>query len=71
MAEFQRPSTYIGKLEFAQRTVKAATFRTDQRQAIRELCEAITELIVALIERENGQGEAPPTLGGGPRHTST
>ncbi len=54
MPELQRPTTYIGKLEFAQRVVKAATFRTDQRQAVRELCEARTELLVALIEREQG-----------------
>jgi len=64
MAELQRPATYMGKLEFAQRVVKAATFRTDQRQAVRELCEALTELILALIEREqqaSGHGATPGT----------
>ena len=64
MPEFQRPTTYLGKLEFAQRVIKAATFRTDQRQAVRELCEAMTEIVLALIERE--QGHATPAEGAGP-----
>lgn len=55
MVEFQRPSTYLEKLEFAQRVVRAASFRSDQRQGVRELCEAMSELIVALIERGQGQ----------------
>ncbi len=70
MAEFQRPTTYMGKLEFAQRVVKAATFRTDQRQAVRELCEAMTELIVALIEREQGHASPTPAEGAGPKPPS-
>ncbi len=61
MAELTRPSTYIGKLEFAQRVVKTAQYRSDQRQAVRELCEGLSELILALIEREQGQaGKAEP-----------
>lgn len=63
MPEFQRPTTYIGKLEFAQRVIKAATFRTDQRQAVRELCEAMREIVLALIERE--QGHSTPAEGTG------
>jgi hypothetical protein len=63
MPEFQRPTTYLGKLEFAQRVVKAATFRTDQRQAVRELCEGLTELIAALIEREQGHSTTAPAQG--------
>ena len=55
MAEFARPSTYIDKLLFAQRVIKAATFRHDQKQALRELCEAMTELVAALIDREQGR----------------
>lgn len=54
MAEFSRPATNVDKLLFAQRCMKAATFRTDQKQAIRELCECVTELINALLEREKG-----------------
>jgi hypothetical protein len=57
--EFSRPAEYLDKLLFAQRTVKAASFRTDQKQAIRELCEGLAELIVALIEREQG-GKSKP-----------
>jgi hypothetical protein len=52
--EFSRPAGYLDKLLFAQRTVKAASFRTDQKLAIHEMCEGIAELIVALIEREQG-----------------
>lgn len=59
MAEFARPTTYIDKLLFAQRVIKTAQFRSDQRQAIRELCEAMTELLAALVEREQGRA-APP-----------
>jgi hypothetical protein len=57
--EFNRPAAYLDKLLFAQRTVKAASYRTDQKQAIRELCEGISELIVALIEREQGTATKP------------
>ena len=64
MAELQRPTTYLGKLEFAQRVVKAATFRTDQRQAVRELCEALTELINALIQREQETAGTPGEAAG-------
>ncbi len=59
MPEFSRPSTYLEKLQFAQRVVKAAQFRSDQKQAVRELCEGLTELVAALIEREQG-GETRP-----------
>lgn len=59
MPEFSRPVTYIDKLLFAQRVIKAAQFRTDQKQALRELCEAMTELMVALIEREQGRDPKP------------
>ncbi|HLN29548.1 MAG TPA: hypothetical protein VK395_17500 [Gemmataceae bacterium] len=52
MADFSRPTTYIGKLEFAQRLAKSATYRTDPKLAVRELCEAIVELTTALLERE-------------------
>ncbi len=64
MAELQRPTTYLGKLEFAQRVVKAATFRTDQRQAVRELCEALTELINALMQREQEPAGTPGEAAG-------
>jgi hypothetical protein len=54
MPDFSRPVTYVEKLRFAERVVKAAQFRHDQKQAVRELCEAMTELISALLEREPG-----------------
>jgi hypothetical protein len=62
MPEYSRPATYIDKLRFAERVVKAAQFRHDQRQALRELGEAITEIVAALLEREEG-GAAPPNAG--------
>jgi len=64
MAELQRPTTYLGKLEFAQRVVKAATFRTDQRQAVRELCEALTKLINSLMQREQEPASKPGEAAG-------
>jgi len=59
MPEFSRPVTYIDKLRFAERVAKGAQFRHDQKQAVRELCEAMSELISALLERE--LGGATPT----------
>jgi hypothetical protein len=61
MPEFTRPSTYLDKLLFAQRAVKAAQFRSDQKQAVRELCEGLTELIAALLDREQGREARPGT----------
>ena len=65
MPEFSRPATYLEKLRFAERVIKAAQFRSDQKQAVRELCEAMTELVTALIEREQ-RGTAPPDAGNQP-----
>ena len=62
MPEFARPVTYLDKLLFAQRVVKAAQYRSDQKQAVRELCEAFTELLTALLDREQGR-EAPQSSG--------
>ena len=59
MAEFSRPATYLGKLQFAQRVIKAAQFRTDHKQAVRELCEGMAELLIALIDREEGREVRP------------
>jgi hypothetical protein len=63
MTEMHRPTTYIGKLEFAQRMVKAAQYRTDPKLAVRELCEAIAELTAALLERES-KAATPDSPGG-------
>ncbi len=52
MADLSRPVTYVGKLEFVQRLVKSAQFRTDPKLAVRELSEAIAELSNALMEKE-------------------
>jgi hypothetical protein len=59
MADFSRPVTYVEKLRFAERVIKAAQHRHDAKQAVRELCEAMAELVAALLERE--QGSAPGT----------
>jgi hypothetical protein len=58
MPEYTRPTAYIDKLQFVQRTVKAASFRNDKNLAIRELCEAMTELSNALIDREQARIQA-------------
>jgi hypothetical protein len=57
--EYSRPSAYIDKLLFAQRVVKAAQYRADSKQAMRELFEALTELIAALVEREQEREPRP------------
>lgn len=59
MPDLARPASYLEKLQFAERVVKAAQFRFDQKQAVRELCEALTEVVAALLEREQG-GATPP-----------
>ena len=64
MAELSRPTTYAGKLALAQRLAKAAQYRTDPKLAVRELCEALGELLTALIEKEQGSGgETKPAEG--------
>ena len=64
-----KPLPYLGRLQKAQRLVKSAMFRNDQKLAVRELCEAVSELSTALIEREEGTevpaenapaGQTPP-----------
>lgn len=62
MPEYSRPSSYIDKLLFAQRVVKAAQFRHDHKQALKEMCEAMLELVPALIERE--KATAAPSAAG-------
>jgi hypothetical protein len=55
------PTSYLEKLQFAERVVRSAKFRPDQRLAVRELCEATTELVAALLLREQGGAtEASP-----------
>ena len=63
MPDFNRPSTYLEKLRFCERAVKSASFRHDQRFAVRELCEGVLALIEALItedERAAGQPDSGP-----------
>jgi hypothetical protein len=50
--ELSKPTTYTGRLAYAQRLVKSAQFRTDAKLAVRELCEAIGEITTALLDRE-------------------
>lgn len=66
MAELSRPTTYLGKLQLAQRIAKAAQYRTDPKLAVRELCEALGELTTALIEREQAQGGGSAAPGAEP-----
>ncbi len=64
MADLSGPGTYLEKLRFAQRLIRSAKFRNDQKQAVRELSEACYEVVVALLQREEGKevlpGSAPP-----------
>jgi hypothetical protein len=53
---------YVQRLQKVQRLVRSAQFRSDQRLAIRELCEAIGELTDGLLEREPG-ATPPPDAG--------
>jgi hypothetical protein len=66
MSEPKAPASYIEKLLFAQRVVRSARFRNDQKMAVRELSEGVYELITALVEREQGR-ETPPDPGGAPQ----
>jgi hypothetical protein len=60
-AEFiPKPLPFVERLQKAQRILRSAQFRTDQRLAIRELCEALTELTTGLLEREQGHSTTPP-----------
>jgi hypothetical protein len=52
MPNFARPATHMEKMRFAERVVKAALFRPVPKQAVRELCEALSEITAALIARE-------------------
>ena len=64
--EIPKPLSYVARLQKIQRLVRSAQFRTDQKLAIRELCEAIAELADGLLERELGAATLPaavPTQG--------
>ena len=58
MVELTRPTTYLAKLQLAQRLAKTAQFRSDAKLAVRELCEALCELTAALLEREPAEPAA-------------
>jgi hypothetical protein len=49
-----KPLPYLGRLQKAQRLAKSALYRHDAKLAVRELCEAMDELMIALVEREQG-----------------
>jgi len=51
--------SYVARLQKVQRLVRSAQFRSDQKLAIRELCEAIGELTDGLLEREPGATPSP------------
>jgi hypothetical protein len=61
--------SYPAMLQKVQRLVRSAQFRTDQKLAIRELCEAIGELADGLLEREHAAN--PPPAGEPPATTAT
>jgi hypothetical protein len=52
MAELSRPAAFIDRLRVAERCVKSASYRPDQKLAIREICEGVLVLIEALIAQE-------------------
>lgn len=59
-----KPLPYLGRLQKAQRLVKSAMYRSDPKLAVRELCEAITELTAALMDREEGTAVAAESAPG-------
>jgi hypothetical protein len=61
MADLTGPASYLEKLQFAQRVVRNAKFRSDQKQALRELGEGLYEVILALLNREEGKEPPPAT----------
>lgn len=67
MAEPSRPADYLDRLRVAERIFKSASFRHDQKLAIRELCEGALALVDALIAEEEGvaakpDSDRPPAL---------
>jgi|HubBroStandDraft_4_1064222.scaffolds.fasta_scaffold354907_1 hypothetical protein len=70
MPEFSRPTAFIDKLLFVQRTAKSATFRNNKDIALRELCEAMTELANALVDREQARIQAEQGQGKSDQITS-
>jgi hypothetical protein len=58
--EIPKPLSYVARLQKIQRLVRSAQFRSDQKLAIRELCEAVAELADGLLERELGPAPPPP-----------
>lgn len=55
MADLTGPVSYLEKLQFAQRAIRGARYRHDQKQAVRELCEGVYEVVLALLMREEGK----------------
>jgi hypothetical protein len=52
-----RPTTYVGRIALVERLAKSASYRTDPKLTVRELCEALVELSGALLQRAQEQGE--------------
>lgn len=53
MAEFSpKNQKFLDRLLHAQRAIKSATYRPDIRLAVREICEAVTELVGGLLDKE-------------------
>jgi hypothetical protein len=65
--EIPPPLPYAQRLAKVQRIVKGATFRNDIKLAVKELCEAMTELSGALMDRELGSGAQAPNAGSEPK----
>jgi hypothetical protein len=58
--EVPPPLPYAQRIAKVQRIAKSATFRNDVRLAVKELCEALTELSGALLDRELAAGASAP-----------
>ena len=54
MAE-RKPLTFVEHLTLAQRLAKSGQYRSDVSLAIREFGEAISEIVAALLEREQAR----------------
>jgi hypothetical protein len=55
-----KPLPYLDRLQKAQRILKMAIHRYDTKIQTRELCEALGEIVTALLDREL-RTEPPPT----------
>lgn len=65
--EIPPPLPFVQRVAKVQRIAKSATFRNDVKLAVKELCEALTELSGALMDRELAAGAPAANPGTEPK----